>query len=533
MSNILPISPIEDVTVLIFGASGDLTSRKLIPALYRLHKDRFLSDKSLVIGVARRPKTDESFRSELQTAAKDHARDGMVQDSWDRFAGRLHYIQADLSSTEDFHQLRQQVESLEQAGGLTGKRLVYLSTAPELFLPSVESLAASGMIPPPEHRDRLRVVIEKPFGSNLTSAQSLSESLGRLLSEDQIYRIDHYLGKETVQNILLFRFGNAIFEPLFNRNHVDHIQITVGESQGIEGGRGGYYDQAGALRDVLQNHVLQLLCLVAMEPPASFEAEYIRNEKLKVLQSLAPGRPTGPVSDWAVAGQYAAASIKGKRVKAYLDEERIGEDSRRETFAAMQVRIDNWRWAGVPFYLRTGKRLPARVTEIAIQFKLPPLNLFNTVECEGDVCGIVEARPNSLVFHIQPTDSISLTFCAKRPGMTYQVQPVNMDFSYQNSFSVGLPEAYERLLLDAMRGDSTLFTRSDELEAAWRFLDPVIKAWESPDHRPELYPAGQWGPKAAHELLQRSGRAWRNPEVEPSLAKPSGAATPTATTSVE
>jgi glucose-6-phosphate 1-dehydrogenase len=520
MSASLSISPIEDVTVLIFGASGDLTSRKLIPALYRLHKDGFLSDRSLVIGVARRPKTDESFRSELLTAASDHARDGMDLEDWHNFAGRLHYVQADLSSTEDFHQLRRRVESLEQERGLTGKRLVYLSTAPELFLPSVESLAAAEMLPPPEHRDRLRVIIEKPFGQDVDSARALSDSLSRLLHEDQIYRIDHYLGKETVQNLLLFRFGNAIFEPLFNRNHVDHIQITVGETQGIEGGRGGYYDQAGALRDVLQNHVLQLLCLVAMEPPASFEAEYIRNEKLKVLQSLSPGRPGGAVDEWAIAGQYAAASIKGKRTKAYLDEERIDPDSRRETFAALQVRIDNWRWAGVPFYLRTGKRLPARVTEIAIQFKLPPLNLFHTVECDGDVCGIVDARPNTLVFHIQPKESISLSFSAKRPGMHYQVQPVNMDFSYQGSFSVGLPEAYERLLLDAMRGDSTLFTRSDELEAAWRFLDPVLKKWESPNHRPELYPAGQWGPKAAHQLLERSGRAWRTPEVEPSLTKP-------------
>ena len=526
MSEPLSISPIEDVTVLIFGASGDLTSRKLIPALYRLHKDGFLSDRSLVVGVARRPKTDESFRSELLAAASDHARDGMDLTSWNNFAGRLHYVQADLSSTEDFHQLRQQVESLEQARGLSGKRLVYLSTAPELFLPSIESLAAAEMLPPPEHRDRLRVIIEKPYGHDIESARALSESLGRLLHEDQIYRIDHYLGKETVQNLLLFRFGNAIFEPLFNRNHVDHIQITVGETQGIEGGRGGYYDKAGALRDVLQNHVLQLLCLVAMEPPASFEAEYIRNEKLKVLQSLSPGRP-GKVEEWAVAGQYAAASIKGKRTKAYLDEERIDSDSRRETFAALQVRIDNWRWAGVPFYLRTGKRLPARVTEIAIQFKLPPLNLFHTVECEGDVCGIVDARPNTLVFHIQPKESISLSFSAKRPGMHYQVQPVNMDFSYQGSFSVGLPEAYERLLLDAMRGDSTLFTRSDELEAAWRFLDPVLKNWENPNHRPELYPAGQWGPKAAHQLLERSGRAWRTPEVEVAPTKP---AAPTVTT---
>ena len=333
--------------------------------------------------------------------------------------------------------------------------------------------------------------------------------------------------------------GSELPEVALEAAHHDRIEVLLpfdrnasGETQGIEGGRGGYYDKAGALRDVLQNHVLQLLCLVAMEPPASFEAEYIRNEKLKVLQSLGPGRP-GAVAEWAVAGQYAAAAIKGKRVKAYLDEERIDPDSQRETFAAIEAHIDNWRWAGVPFYLRTGKRLPARVTEIAIQFKLPPLNLFHTVECEGDVCGIVDARPNTLVFHIQPKESISLSFCAKRPGMQYQVQPVNMDFNYQNSFSVDLPEAYERLLLDAMRGDSTLFTRSDELEAAWKFLDPILKAWEAPGHQPELYPAGQWGPKAAHQMLQRSGRSWRVPDLEVAPVKPAGATVTTDITPVE
>jgi glucose-6-phosphate 1-dehydrogenase len=278
------------------------------------------------------------------------------------------------------------------------------------------------------------------------------------------------------------------------RTHVDHVQITVAESQGLERGRGGYYDKAGALRDVLQNHVLQLLCLVAMEPPSLFEAEYIRDEKLKVLQALAPGR-SGDVDQWAVAGQYAAAAVNGQRVKAYVDEDRVDPDSRRETFVALEARIDNWRWAGVPFYLRTGKRLPARVSE-----------------CEGDMCDLVGARPNTLVFSIQPNESISLSFSAKRPGMQYQIQPVDMDFQYEESFAVDVPEAYERLLLDVMRGDSTLFTRSDELEAAWRFVDPLLRAWESPDHRPELYPAGSWGPKAAQELLTRSGRWWRAPE---------------------
>ncbi len=503
---------IDDMTVLIFGASGDLTARKLIPALFRLHHDGFLTNKSAIIGVARREKTHEGFREEMRQAVAEHGRGSkMTPENWAKFADQLFYVQYDISDTKDAPNLRADVEKIEKDLGLSGRRLAYLATTPELFLPSVESLSAAEMIPPSDKRDRLRVVVEKPFGQDLESSQELNRALRRLLAESQIYRIDHYLGKETVQNILLFRFGNAIFEPLFNRNHIDHVQITVAESQGIEGGRGGYYDQSGgALRDVLQNHALQLLCLIAMEPPALYEGEYIRNEKLKVLQALGPGRK-GSVDDWAVAGQYAAAAIKGKRVKAYLDEDRIAPESKRETFVAIEARIDNWRWAGVPFYLRTGKRMPARVTEIAIQFKLPPLNLFSTVECEGGVCGLADTKPNTLLFRIQPKESIRVSFSAKRPGMEYQVQPVDMEFDYSN-FDVDLPEAYERLLLDAMRGETTLFTRSDELEAAWKFCDPILKAWEEPEHRPELYPAGTWGPRAAHELLQRTGRKWRNPE---------------------
>jgi glucose-6-phosphate 1-dehydrogenase len=505
--------PIEDVTLLIFGASGDLTARKLVPALFQLTKNGFLSERSLIIGVARREKTDEQFRSELHQAIQEYSRTKDVDGrNWENFAGRLGYEQLDLEQPSDFTRFKQAVEKREHNAGLSGRRVVYLATSPELFLPSVEGLAAAGMLPHRPYRDRLRVVVEKPFGEDLESAQKLSAALERRLNEQQIFRIDHYLGKETVQNILLFRFGNSIFEPLLTRTHVDHVQITVAESQGLERGRGGYYDKAGALRDVLQNHVLQLLCLVAMEPPSLFEAEYIRDEKLKVLQALAPGR-SGRVDEWAVAGQYAAAAVNGQRVKAYVDEDRVNPDSRRETFVALEARIDNWRWAGVPFYLRTGKRLPARLTEIAVQFKLPPLHLFTTVECEGDMCDLVGTRPNTLVFSIQPDESISLSFSAKRPGMQYQIHPVDMDFHYDESFAVDVPEAYERLLLDVMRGDSTLFTRSDELEAAWRFVDPVLKAWESPDHRPELYPAGSWGPKAAMELLTRSGRCWRAPNT--------------------
>ena len=509
----------QDATILIFGASGDLTARKLIPALFRLWRDGYLSDDSPIVGVARREKTDESFREELQSAISD--REDFDAALWDRFAQRLHYHRLDLTEPEQFHGLRTRAEELESAKGIGCKRIVYLAISPDLFLPSIESLHAAGMIPDENAEATLRVVIEKPFGHDLDSAKELSNGIGKRLREDQVYRIDHYLGKETVQNVLLFRFGNAIFEPLLNRNHVDHVQITVAESQGIESGRGGYYDKAGALRDVLQNHVLQLLCLTAMEPPAMFRAEDIRDEKLKVLEALCPGDPEN-FDNWAIAGQYTAATkadgspskADGQRPVGYQQEPRVPADSHTETFVAMQVAIDNWRWAGVPFYLRTGKRMPQRVTEIAIQFKLPPKNLFTTIECDGDLCEMVGARPNTLVFRIQPKESISLTISTKRPGMQYQIHPVTMDFEYDEAFGLRLPEAYERLLLDVLRGDSTLFTRTDELEAAWRFVTPVLEHWERSESQPHFYEAGTWGPAAAMELLSDTGREWRVPHAQ-------------------
>ena len=503
---------IEDVTVLIFGASGDLTARKLIPALFSLWKNGYLSDRAAIVGVARRPKSHDEFRQQMHDAVAGDVPD-VTQEEWLRFADLLTYEQVDLADAEQFERLKRNLAERERSRGLTGNRIVYLATAPDLFLPSVQALDDADMIPRGPDKERLRVVFEKPFGHDYESARSLTESLSRLLSEQQIYRIDHYLGKETVQNILLFRFGNAVFEPLFSRTHVDHVQITVAESQGMERGRGGYYDRSGALRDVMQNHGLQLLCLVAMEPPALFQGEFIRDEKLKVLQSLRPG-VAGAVDNWAVAGQYAGGVVDDEPAIAYVDEDRIPPGSTRETFAALQVEIDNWRWAGVPFYLRTGKRLPQRVTEIAVQFKPPPLNLFQTVECEGDLCDIVGAQPNKLIFRIQPHEAISLSVSTKRPGMQYQIHPVQMDFEYSDGFPIKLPAAYERLLLDVMRGDSTLFTRSDELESAWQFITPVLDAWENGPHRPELYPAGTWGPRGAVELLSRSGRYWRRPDSD-------------------
>ena len=496
-------------TVVIFGATGDLTARKLVPAFYRLHAQRFLPEAFSIVGTARRPFSDDQFRDMLSATLSRHGA-APAGDEWPVFARGLHYQQVDFADPAAYRALAGRLDQIEAERGAPGQRLFYLATAAAFFLPIIRNLQEAGLIRGAEDRCPSRVIIEKPFGHDLASALELNRAIGQVLAEDQIYRIDHYLGKETVLNILSFRFGNAIFETLFNSKHVDHVQITVAESIGMEGRRGQFYEAAGALRDVIQNHGLQLLCLAAMEPPAVLGSKGIRDEKLKVLQSLRPLKPAA-LGHHVIRGQYTEGMLEGKTLPAYRSEEGVDRQSRTETYVALVAHVDNWRWAGVPFYLRTGKCLPRRLTEIAIQFKQPPLDFFTTIECVGDVCDITRAKPNQLVFRIQPDEGISLTFSAKRPGMLFQIHPVQMDFLYNRAFGMGIPEAYERLLLDALRGDSTLFMRSDEVESAWRYVGPILQAWASGEAPPLYeYEAGTWGPREAAGLMSGE-RAWRNP----------------------
>jgi glucose-6-phosphate 1-dehydrogenase len=420
------------------------------------------------------------------------------------------YHRADFATPEGMQGLARRLSELEKQKNLPGNRLFYLATDPDYFGPVVEGLAAVGLVRREMEKPWARVVIEKPFGHDLASAMELDRRVLRVLGRDQVYRIDHYLGKETVQNLLAFRFGNSIFEPLFNRQYVDHVQITAAETVGVEG-RGAFYDHAGALRDVVQNHLLQLLALVAMEPPATLMARDVADAKRKVLRNLGPLR--GPdVSRRVVRGQYGPGTVEGHPVPGYRQEESVPPNSSNETYVALRMEIENWRWAGVPFLLRAGKRMPRRVTEIAVQFKLPPLRLFRTVECEGDFCDLREAQPDVLAFRIQPNEGISLAFSAKRPGMQLDLHPVRFEFDYDKSFHQPLPEAYERLLLDALRGDLTLFMRSDDLEAAWEFVTPILEAWKAslPSEFPN-YAAGTWGPEEAIRLVEGIPGGWRYP----------------------
>jgi glucose-6-phosphate 1-dehydrogenase len=495
-------------TAVIFGATGDLAARKLFPALAALHKGEFLPEHFAVVGVGRRDKSDDEFRSDVLKALARHGRN-LDDASAKAFASHVYYHREDFGAKDAGQGLGRRVTGLEKQLGLSANRLFYLATDPEFFVPLTAGLAAAGLTTHGKHDGDgwARVIFEKPFGRDQASAVELDRQIGQHLSADQVYRIDHYLGKDTVQNIMAFRFGNGIFEPLFNRRYVDHVQITAAEALGMEGRRGAFYDGIGALRDVVQNHLLQLLALVAMEPPATLKARDLKDSKLQVLRNLVL-----PDESLAVRGQYGPGEVNGKRAPGYREEEGVAKDSGTETFVALRAEIDSWRWAGVPFLLRAGKQLKHRVTEIAVQFKLPPLRLFRTLECHGDVCDLTDAQPCVLSFRIQPEESICLRFSAKRPGMGLDLHPVALSFDYSKSFHQQLPEAYERLILDALRGDSTLFMRADELEAAWEFVTPILERWQKtkPTDFPN-YTAGTWGPAAADRLVEGIHGGWRQP----------------------
>lgn len=495
----------DSFTLTIFGASGDLTKRKLMPALFAMYANGLLPDKFRIVGFARRDWSNDHFRDLMREAVTSFSRIPTPDDTVRAFLEHVDYFRADMQEGHAvFDALR---DVIEEAGDVSANRMFYLSVKPDLVETAVDGLASAGLIRDPADTSWSRVVIEKPFGRDLHSARELNRSIRRHLAENQIYRIDHYLGKETVQNILSFRFANTIFEPIFNNHYVDHIQITAAETEGMRHGRGAYYDASGALRDMVQNHLLQLLCLVTMEPPSSMTADALHNEKIKVLQSIAP---PSCIESHTLRAQYTAGEMDGEACPGYVEEERIPEDSFTETFAALRLHVENWRWAGVPMYLRTGKRMARRVTEIVLQFKQPPLTLFQTVECVGDVCDLTRSKPNQLIFRIQPDEGIAYRFSAKRPVMQMHVENVNMDFSYARTWQRDLPEAYERLLLDVMRGDSTLFNRSDATEAAWRVVEPVLRAWSRRDGAPlYAYPAGSWGPDQADCIFEHYDAAWR------------------------
>ncbi len=495
------------VTIVILGASGDLTQRKLMPALYAMYAQGLLPARFAVVGFARRDYDDEGFRGFAAEAVRRFTRLPVRDEVLRSFCGHVFYQRGDIEQFDAFRALRLR---LFDRRVFPANHVYYLSIRPDLFGPVLGHMKSADLVQSPEAPEWTRVVIEKPFGVDFDSARALNHVVLHHLHESQVYRIDHFLGKETVQNVLSFRFANAIFEPLFTNHLVDHVQITAAETVGMESGRGAYYDASGALRDMLQNHLLQLLCLVAMEPPTSLTAEALRNEKLKVLQSIRP-MAGDALRQAVVRAQYGAGGLNGARVPAYRDEDRVAPDSRTETYVALRLFMDNWRWAGVPFYLRTGKRLARRLTEIVVQFKKPPLQLFQTVECDGDVCDLSGTSPNQLVFRIQPDEGISLRFAAKRPVMQVQVENVRMDFSYSETWQKQLPEAYERLLLDVLRGDSTLFTRSDEVEAAWRVVNPILSAWAGdPSFPMAAYPAGGWGPVEADRLFTGPEQEWQN-----------------------
>ena len=491
----------EPCSIILFGASGDLAKRKVIPAMFDLAQHGSLGERYAITGFARTPMTDESFRNTLGEAAKTISEVGPIDPAkWDQFASNLHYCAGEYGDLDAYKRLAKQLDDIDQARNLCGNRLFYLSTPPEVYQHIIENLGESGLAQPSCPGSWVRIIVEKPFGRDLASAKELNKMVLSVFDENQVYRIDHYLGKDTVQNLLVLRFGNGIFEPLWNRNYVDHVQITASETLGVER-RGGFYETAGALRDMIQSHVLQLTSLVAVEPPASFDATAVRNEKLKVLQSIRPFN-LEMVAQSVVRGQYAPGKVGDKTVAGYRDEPGVSRTSRTETFVSARVLIDNRRWAGVPFYLRTGKRLAKRSTEIMIQFKRAPHIVFRERE----------VQPNRLVLNIQPDEGICVSFGAKKPGTEMAIGNVAMNFSYKEGFGGNSRSAYATLLNDCLRGDATLFDRADSVEAAWALVDPILDVWSAAKTAtvPE-YPSGTWGPKESDQLLERDGRQWYNP----------------------
>lgn len=488
--------------LVIFGASGDLTYRKLVPALFDLYKQSSLPENFAIVGVARSSFTDESFREKMKEGIRQFALFNTAEETEvDSFLELLSYLSIHTDAVDEYVKLKDLLEKLDRERNTDGNYLFYLSTPPNLY-PLIPRFLAEQGLNKKEGKVR-RVIIEKPFGTDLESARELNKSLLADYDEDQIYRMDHYLGKETVQNMLVTRFSNSIYEPLWNRNYIQHIEITAAESLGVEN-RGGYYDHSGALRDMIQNHLFQLLSLVAMEPPTVISSDAIRNEKLKVFQALRP-YTEDDLFHHVIRGQYTSAKIKGKMVNGYREEQGVNTDSRTETYVAMKLFIDNWRWGGVPFYIRTGKRMPTRVSEVVIHFKPTPLNLFvdNKEYCSDG---------NVLVIRIHPDEGILLKTGMKVPGAGYKVKEVNMDFHYSQLQDTYVPSAYERLLLDAMLGDSTLYTRGDALELAWEFVQPVLDYWKDNAEAPLYgYPAGSWGPEGADGLIEGECLTWRYP----------------------
>ena len=491
----------EPCVMVIFGAAGDLTGRMLIPALYNLARASLLSREFAVVGVARAQMSDEEFRKKVYEHVKEYCTDCVDTDLWEWFARRFYYFLGDFSDDTIYPKLKEFLVKIDHDHSTHQNFFYYLATAPNYFGPIVEKLAAAGLMEQgPDHWRR--VIIEKPFGHDLESAKTLNQQLLKVADEKQIYRIDHYLGKETVQNILAFRFANGIFEPIWNRRYIDHIQISVAETVGVEE-RGSYFDHAGALRDMVPNHLMQLISLTSMEPPISFDANAVRDEQAKILHAIQPMSDEDVLSR-TVRGQYGDGVLDGERVPAYRAEEGVPPDSRTETFVAIKLLIDNWRWADVPFYLRTGKRLPVRNTHIVIQFRQAPFVLFRDTSVE-------QLMPNQLVLHIQPEEGISLRFAAKVPGPVMRLGAVDMNFEYQKYFGKQSNTGYERLLHDCMIGDQTLFQRADMVEAGWSVVNPILDIWKAlPPRNFPNYPAGSWGPKEADELLERDGRRWRN-----------------------